>query len=346
MRPLLRRASIRAARLSWRVVAVLSLVLALPAAPAAEPAATIADAAETANAPDAGLLASPTTRDHIGRVVVPVTINGRGPFRFIVDTGASHSTVTPGLVAALGLKPSEVPAVLLDGITGSAEVSAVTIDSLRAGALSIRSTMMPVVWAPVMGGADGILGAAGLTNQTLTVDFERNRVEISDGVEPAMRSDSLRVHGVRLTDGLITLDAWVGRVRVRAVVDTGSERTLGNMALRNSMSIHRTGGVMVHVTSVYGATKDVEQGEVSEVPVIAIGPLRIVDVYMVYGNFHIFKVWGMEDKPAMILGMDVLGTVTSLGIDFKDQNVYLASFYTKGKQLFTPGASGAERTIR
>jgi hypothetical protein len=33
----------------------------------------------------------------------------------------------------------------------------------------------------------------------------------------------------------------------------------------------------------------------------------------------------MEDKPAMIIGMDVLGTVTSLGIDFKNQDVYLAS---------------------
>ena len=44
---------------------------------------------------DPTLFASPTTRDHIGRIVVPVKINGRGPFRFIVDTGASDSTVSP-----------------------------------------------------------------------------------------------------------------------------------------------------------------------------------------------------------------------------------------------------------
>ena len=43
------------------------------------------------------LFASPTTRDHIGRVVVPVTLNGQGPFRFIVDTGANHSTISPQL---------------------------------------------------------------------------------------------------------------------------------------------------------------------------------------------------------------------------------------------------------
>jgi hypothetical protein len=53
--------------------------------------------------------------------------------------------------------------------------------------------------------------------------------------------------------------------------------------------------------------------------------MRINDVQVVYGDFHIFKVWGMEDKPAIIVGMDVLGTVGSLGIDFKNQDIYFTS---------------------
>src|SRR5437763_1459924 len=52
--------------------------------PAAD-AATADTAAPTAASgqEEALLFASPTTRDHIGRIVVPVTINGKGPFRFI-----------------------------------------------------------------------------------------------------------------------------------------------------------------------------------------------------------------------------------------------------------------------
>src|SRR5512142_2772867 len=61
------------------------------------------------------LFASPTTVDHIGRVVVPVTINGQGPFRFIVDTGANHSTISPQLVQALKLQTVPGPTVVLDG---------------------------------------------------------------------------------------------------------------------------------------------------------------------------------------------------------------------------------------
>jgi NADPH:quinone reductase-like Zn-dependent oxidoreductase len=53
-------------------------------------------------------------------------------------------------------------------------------------------------------------------------------------------------------------------------------------------------------------------------------------VAIVYGDFHIFKVWEMVDKPAMIIGMDVLGTVPALGIDFERQDVYLAGVRDKG----------------
>jgi hypothetical protein len=47
------------------------------------------------------------------------------------------------------------------------------------------------------------------------------------------------------------------------------------------------------------------------------------------GDFHIFNVWGMQDKPAMIIGMDVLGTAATLSIDFKNQDVYVGSVRAK-----------------
>lgn len=339
----LKRASLAPALMSGLWTAVSAVMLGAGAVGAE--AATV-EPSSPAEAVDDALFASPTTHDHIGRVVVPVMVNGRGPFRFIVDTGASHSTISPGLVHALGLTPSQVPSIVLDGITGSAQVSAVTIDKLQAGALSVSATAMPIVWAPVMAGADGILGAAGLTDQSLLVDFQHNRVVISGEVEPAWRAESMRIHGVRITDGLITLDTRVGAVRVPAVLDTGSERTLGNLALRDAVNIHRTAGVMARVTSVYGATKDVERGEVIAAPVITVESLRILGVEVVYGDFHIFKVWGMEDKPAMILGMDVLGTVASLGIDFKHHDVYVASARVTGDPLATMHGYSSDRVIR
>ena len=39
--------------------------------------------------------------DETGAVVVPVTINGRGPFPFLLDTGSSHSVVSGSLAEQL-----------------------------------------------------------------------------------------------------------------------------------------------------------------------------------------------------------------------------------------------------
>jgi len=285
--------------------------------------------------------ALPTTRDHIGRVVVAATVNGKGPFRFIVDTGATHSTITPSLVRALGLKPAEVPAIVVNGITGTAQVSAVTLDQLQTGDLTIDGLVVPVVWAPVMAGADGIFGAAGLTEKSLSVDFQRNRVEISRGVKAAVRAEALRIHATRLTHGLMTVEMRVGRVRALAVIDTGSERTLGNLALRDALHEQRRPGTVAQVTSVYGVTTQVEPGEIWQAPTLVIDTLRINNVGVVYGDFHIFKVWDMQDKPAMIIGMDVLGTVASLGIDFKNQDLYFTNSTVTSVPLAPSGSLAA-----
>jgi hypothetical protein len=137
--------------------------------------------------------------------------------------GANHSTISPGLSRELGLTLAESASIVLDGITGTAQVSFVTIDRLQAGDLTIEGTALPVVWASVMAGADGILGAAGLTEQSLLVDFQRNRVTI---VDAGVRANTMKVHAVRLAGGLMTVETRIGGsqcvpFRHRRRADTG-----------------------------------------------------------------------------------------------------------------------------
>jgi predicted aspartyl protease len=289
--------------------------------------------------PDDAVFALPTTKDHIGRVLVAVTINGRGPFRFIVDTGANHSTISPRTAQALGLTPTQETPFHIDGITGDTQAAFVTVDTLRTGDLTLDDASLPVVWAPVMAGADGILGAAGLTEKSLMIDFQRNRVEIAHHIPAFDTEDAVKMHALRLTHGLITLDISVGGVRTTAVIDTGAERTLGNLALRDALKAKPSDGRIAMVTSVFGATEAVERGELRSAPTMVFDGLRISDAEIVYGDFHIFKVWAMDKKPALIIGMDVLGTVASLGIDFKNQDIYVTSVQKGPIPMgMTPGA--------
>jgi predicted aspartyl protease len=166
-------------------------------------------------------------------------IDGRGPFRFIVDTGASVSTISPQLANTLGLEPAAEAPMVVNGITGTARVPSVSIRKLQAGALVIEATRLPVVWTPLMGGADGILGVAGLAKDCIFVDFRRNRVVISHSRGAYSPAGFDTIPARRLPGGLIATDARIAGVRVQAIIDTGSERTIGNSALRSALYARR-----------------------------------------------------------------------------------------------------------
>ncbi len=72
--------------------------------------------------------------ERYGKPYVMVTINGRGPFRFVIDTGTGgDALVTPELAAELGL-PSVGQATLSDPSgQGGKKVRIVQIDSLNMG---------------------------------------------------------------------------------------------------------------------------------------------------------------------------------------------------------------------
>ena len=298
-----------------------------PAPPAAPAQSAVAPGTPRPLSPQDLLFASPTSLDHIGRVVTAVMIDGKGPFRFIIDTGANRSTISPHLAAVLRLQPSVQQAIRVTGITGSAEVASVPIERLQAGDLVISHTRLPVIEAPIMAGADGILGAAGLQEERVLVDFRRNRVLITRSHGDFVPWGFTRVSAMRLNGGLLSVPGEVGGVRVEAIIDTGSQHTLGNLALYQALYAHERGKGTYLAADVYGATQQVGAGKVQLAPLIDLGAFKIAGVALVFGDFHIFKVWGKEDRPAMVLGMDVLGTLNAFVIDFRHEEIAIDSRY-------------------
>src|SRR5215831_9586546 len=74
---------------------------------------------------------APTLRDRIGRIWAPVLINGRGPFRLVLDTGANSSAVIPSVAQTLGISFRDTSNVVqLHGVTGSAIVPIIMVDTL------------------------------------------------------------------------------------------------------------------------------------------------------------------------------------------------------------------------
>ena len=254
--------------------------------------------------------ATPTTLDKIGRILAPVMINGRGPFKLMVDTGANRSLITTTVAEALGIDYLSAPLVTMNGVTGSAVVPAVAIERLEAGELVFERLQVPVVAPHLVGGADGILGIAGLREQRLVVDFDKDRVAISRS--KLWETDLLRIDAHRVAGGLLAAKARVGRIRVIAIVDTGGQITLGNRALQDALRADaRT------QTEVLGTTETVIMGDTARVPDLRFGEVSIRRVRVTFGDFHIFDIWNLNDEPALIIGMDVLGALGAFMIDFR-----------------------------
>ena len=265
---------------------ILLIVLLLPAAAAAR----------TSTAPvrhSRGPLSTARTRIAHGRIVVPVRIDGEGPFRFLVDTGANGSMVSPRLVKALGLVPGPGELERVAGVTGTQPLPWVLIRRLRVGRIVKTNVRMPICTSPIMTHLDGILGMAGFGPVRIAVAFRHDRVAI-DRSSPGMLWGFLDIRARRTPGGLLMAPAHVDGVSVEAVIDTGSADTLGNFALREVLPAR---GQLGASTPIYGAIHQISVGATGLAPILMLGPAEIEHLPSVYSDVPNFRAWHLESRP-------------------------------------------------
>ncbi|HEU4517481.1 MAG TPA: retropepsin-like aspartic protease [Steroidobacteraceae bacterium] len=272
------------------------------------------DVAVTADEPR---FVAPTRRDRIGRIWAPVLVNGQGPFRLVLDTGASHSALTPGLAQALGITLDASSTVTLRGATGTATVPMVPVRTLEVGELLLEPRRLPVI-PDALGGAEGVLGMDGLANKRIHIDFRRDNITIMRSKNERATTGYTTIPVKFLRGRLLVVEGFIGGVPVKAIIDTGGQATLGNEALRAALAERRRRQALAaKPDDVTGATLDVQVGNRVDTPALAIGEIMVRNPAMTFADFAIFEHWKMKDEPAMLIGMDVLGLLDTLIIDYR-----------------------------
>jgi predicted aspartyl protease len=263
---------------------------------------------------------APTTRDRIGRIWAPVLINGKGPYRLVLDTGASRSALSERVAIDLGV-PIEADAVRLLGVTGTTVAPAARLDSMEFGEPTVRNTRVPII-ADAFGGADGVLGGEGLEDKRITIEFLRDRISI-------MRSHRQRApptHAVvpfRYTPNRgMRVQVQVGSVQVVGLIDTGAQMTVGNLALREALA-RRRGHRGEYDDVVIGITEDIQHATRARIPSIVAGQIVVRNAEIHFSDLHIFEHWRHNSQPALLIGMDVLGTLDTLVIDYSLKELQL-----------------------
>jgi hypothetical protein len=160
--------------------ALVALALALVAAPAA------AAAEGTRSTP-----ATPFTSTRPGEVIVPVTVGGRGPFRFLLDTGSTHSAISERLAADLDAEP--VARTVMRAAAGPVACLVVALPTVTVGAATaagVTATVLPPPAGSVIRvDLDGVLGQDFLSRFAFSIDYRRSRIAWHDGgaVPPGIR---------------------------------------------------------------------------------------------------------------------------------------------------------------
>jgi predicted aspartyl protease len=291
---------------------------ALPAVPLANPIPAASAPAEEeieevkVTAREARYVA-PTLRDRLGRIWAPVYLNGKGPFRLVLDTGASHSAVIEEVAADLGLASSG--AMTLHGVTGSATVPFIRVNTFVVGDMEEQSKLLPIV-PDALGGADGVLGMESLEGKRIAIDFMNDKIAITHSHGAHAGIGYVTIPLVRSPSGLLMATAYMGSIRIKAVIDTGGQVSVANPALLEALQRRRGSRRMVRST-ITGATDDVQSGQDTAVPPLLLGPLTIQAPYITVSDLHIFERWHMTAEPAMLIGIDTLGLLDNLVIDYQ-----------------------------
>jgi clan AA aspartic protease (TIGR02281 family) len=253
----------------------------------------------------------PSVNDH---VIAQVTLNGQGPFRFMVDTGANASCVSRELADRLKLAPGRP--VSVHTVVGQRRRDSVLVDRLEIGPRVRRNIQAPVL--PMKDfQVDGVLGIDWLKGQRLVFDFEGKTLEITKSRRDAESKGRVVVPARRRSGQLTIVDADLGGRRINAMIDTGSQFSLGNSSLFELVSREYPRAVKapmaIELISIAGERFI---GQMVNLAFLRLGGLQLGNVPVVFVDMPVFKLWDLHDSPTLVLGMDLLTQFTTVAMDF------------------------------
>lgn len=253
------------------------------------------------------------------RMTVPVSIDTRGPWPFVIDTGAERTVVSRQLATSLGLAAG--PTLRVVAMTGPSMVGSVIVP-----ALGVSSLPQPTITAPALEayniGAAGILGIDTLQGHRIDIDFDRSAIHLLPShrhyVAAGNHGDEIVVVARSRFGQLIVTDAHWRGTRISVVIDTGSNLTIGNVALQRLMEGRARRIGPTSALSVTGATLDAEAYLVDD---LTIGGVAIDHMPIAFADAAPFHRFGLETTPALMLGMDTLRMFRRVRIDFANRAI-------------------------
>lgn len=252
------------------------------------------------------------------RMTVPVSIGASGPYRFIIDTGAERSVVSNELAGRLNLATGR--RVRVTTMAGQSVLNTFLLPALQVSLVKPDTLEAPGVAAANLG-APGMLGIDALRGHSVSIDFDRNVMEVRPSKKRGWsgNSDDIVIRAKNVYGQLIVTDATYRGRRISVVIDTGSPITIGNLAMLKRVRTEKSLGNI----GLLAVTGEWLQADYRIIDSLNIAQVGFHSVPIAFADALPFKRFGLTDTPALMLGMDMLKQFRRVQIDFANRQIRL-----------------------
>jgi predicted aspartyl protease len=253
---------------------------------------------------EAGVDVAPITEqfniDRSDRMTVQVRVNGSAPVPFIVDTGAERTVIANDFAR-----------------------NSFFIESLSTASVNLQGVEAPGLERANLG-AYGLLGIDSLEDSRVHLDFTHQTMDVLPSKKTRsktkLENGMIVVQARRKAGRMILSTAKIDGIKVDIILDTGAQSSMANLALRDKLRRrHRSFDfIPVKLRSVTGT---ILNGDYTQIREIDIGGLTINDMSMTFADNYAFAALNLQDRPAILLGMDALKLFDRVLIDFSNRRV-------------------------
>jgi len=259
--------------------------------------------------------------DSGGRPSALVTVNDTAQYVFVIDSAAQRTTIGPAIVADFELQPDPDNQVQVQGAAGIDFMDLYRVASIEIGRQRAEDGIYIAAQIAHGGddlGHDGILGQDFFAGSQIQFDFENRRVsfgalDLSDS-ESAIPVDWLY-------SSFALIEVQIDGVDVRAIVDTGAAHSIANFALMEALGLSRD--ELEAEESIVGITQHISTRYAGFASGVRIAETTSAETAIEFSGSPIFRTFGVENEPALILGMDVLSLFPGFALDYQADAFYL-----------------------
>jgi predicted aspartyl protease len=251
-------------------------------------------------------------------ILLPVHVNERGPFDFILDTGAGTSLLTPELAKQLSVKI--VGSKEGQSAGGKVAVSLAKADSLAVGDARIDDVDLAHVGKTIGAKIDGDLGYNFLKHFRITINYRDCGIRFDDPKRVESFGRGAKTVPIRLASPakpLLLIDVRLnGRGPFQFAIDTGTSMTAITPQLANELGIS---GSPIDTGTTAGAQVDVRAGNIES---FQLGGAKIDNMTVVVADFFEMLSNAIGAKLDGIVGYNFLRNY-KVAIDYPGETLTL-----------------------